>query len=242
LRVTEVSDQFGIEERNARLGTLIAERRSISLWALLAVNLVPLLGVIVWGWDVASVMILYWSENLIIGFYTVVKMLVKNPVGGIFMSAFFTIHYGGFCAVHGIFVLSLTTGEMPEFLSGDSWPLFLVFVQLLFSVIGHVLSMAPPQWILGFVALGVSHGISLLLNYFAGGEHRGQDLKTLMHAPYKRVVVLHVATIAGAFGVAAFESPLPLLLILVILKTGLDVWLHRREHASRPEEKAATGP
>jgi hypothetical protein len=130
-----------------------------------------------------------------------------------------------------VFVLALAVGDGGfNILEGDTWPLWLVFVQLLIEVVRHVLSIAPPEWLLAFAALVVSHGISLVLNYFRGGEYRDQELKALMVAPYKRIVILHVAIIGGGFGVMALGSPLPLLVVLVALKLGLDVWLHRREH------------
>ena len=207
------------------LHRLFLGRRGVSLAALVIVNLIPVVGVFFWQWDVGSLVILYWSENIIIGFYTLVKMVTRKPVAGIFMGMFFLIHYGGFCAVHGLFVLEMTTNGMPQ--SADvPWPLFLIFVQLLIQVISAVLAMAPPEWILGFVALFVSHGISLVVNYYRGGEYRGQTVKVLMSAPYKRIVILHIAIIFGGFGVMALGSPMPLLLLLVALKLGLDVWLH----------------
>ena len=210
-------------------------RRTVSLVALVVVNLIPLLGVLLWGWDVGSLVVLYWSENLILGGYTIVKMLAVSPVGGLFSSLFFLIHYGGFCAVHGIFVLSLAMDTEPAFFEGVPWPLFLVFVQLLVSVVQQVLAMAPPEWLIAFSALAVSHGLSLTFNYFMNGEYRNQTVKVLMGAPYKRIVVLHVAIILGAFGVMALGSPLPLLVLLVGLKLGLDLVLHNREHQVSPD-------
>lgn len=208
--------------------------RSVSLAALVVSNLLPLVGVFYWGWDVGALVVLYWSENLILGACTLLKMLWAAPLGGLLSGSFFLIHYGGFCAVHGVFVLLLAVGHEPDIFSGgDTWPLFLVFVQLLFEVIREVLSIAPPAWLFAFAALAVSHGISLALNYFHGGEYRVQTVKTLMAAPYKRIVILHFAIIAGGFGVAAVGSPLPLLVLLVVLKLGLDVWLHIREHRAR---------
>jgi hypothetical protein len=205
---------------------------TLSLAALVVVNLVPLAGVLLWGWDVGGLVVLYWSENLILGAYTIVKMLAASPVGGLASSAFFLIHYGGFCAVHGFFVLALTTDASPDFIEGEPWPLFLVFVQLLVSVVRQVLSLAPPEWLFAFAALAISHGISLVGNYFLGGEYRTQTVKALMSAPYKRIVVLHVAILLGGFGVMALGSPLPLLMLLVGLKIGLDLVLHLREHRS----------
>lgn len=205
---------------------------TISLAALVVVNLVPLAGVLLWGWDVGALVVLYWSENLILGTYTIVKMLAASPLGGLFSALFFLIHYGGFCAVHGVFVLALTMDVEPNFIEGDPWPLFLVFVQLLLSVVQQVLSLAPPEWLFAFAALAVSHGISLVGNYFLGGEYRNQTVKSLMSAPYKRIVVLHVAILLGGFGVMALGSPLPLVVLLVGLKIGLDLVLHLREHRS----------
>lgn len=157
-------------------------------------------------------------------------MLAKSPLGGLFMGMIFLVHYGGFCAVHGLFVLALTMDEMPPFLEGDEWPFFLIFVQLLFEVVRMVLAMAPREWLLAFAALFVSHGISLVVHYIRGGEHRAQDLGTLMTAPYGRIVVLHIAIIAGGFAVLAIGSPLPLLALLVLSKLGFDLWLHLKEH------------
>ena len=52
----------------------------------------------------------------------------------------------------------------------------------------------------------------------------------LMGSPYGRVVVMHVAIIAGGFLTMAAGSPALLLVVLVGLKTILDVNLHNREH------------
>lgn len=209
--------------------------RLISLAALVASNLLPIVGVLAWDWDVGSLVVLYWSENLVLGAYTLVKMLVASPLGGLASGAFFLVHYGGFCAVHGIFVLSLAVGmDDLQILEDDPWPLWLVFVQLLVDVIRQTLAIAPPEWLFAFAALAVSHGVSLVLNYFRGGEYREHTVRDLMTAPYKRIVVLHVAILGGAFGVLALGSPWPLLLLLVALKLGLDVWLHVREHRPAP--------
>jgi hypothetical protein len=51
-------------------------------------------------------------------------------------------------------------------------------------------------------------------------------------APYKRIVVLHIAIIIGGIGVMALGQPLTMLVVLVLLKLGVDVVLHLREHRS----------
>ncbi len=213
--------------------------KHLPLASLIIVNLIPLFGVFFWDWDVGSLVVLYWSENLIIGAFTLGKMIAASPLGGVFSGAFFLIHYGGFCAVHGIFVLTLTTDMEPDILAGDHWPFFLIFVQMLVGVVQQVLAQAPAEWLLGFAALTISHAISLLVNYIGKGEYKEQTVRSLMTAPYKRIVVLHVAILFGGFGIMALGSPLPLLVLLVGLKIVLDMWLHKQEHQKQEHPPAS---
>jgi len=65
-------------------------------------NMIPLYGVFYQNWDAFWIVLLCWSENLIIGFYNVLRMAtvkVKHPaenVGKLFMIPFFIFHYGCF--------------------------------------------------------------------------------------------------------------------------------------------------
>lgn len=202
---------------------------SSSAIALIASNSLPLLGVLFFDWDVAAIVVLYWSENLIIGAYNIAKMIQVAGLGGVGTSLFFLIHYGGFCAVHGLFIQSLLL-ETPELLADQSWPFFLVFVELLVDVCAQMFAIAPASWIIAFVGLAISHGYSFLTNFLQRGEYRLTTVQSLMAAPYKRIMVMHVAIIAGGFGIHALGEPTVLLLVLVGLKTAVDVTLHRRSH------------
>ena len=42
--------------------------------ALLAANAIPLFGVLFLEWDAFFIVLLYWSENLVIGFYNILKI------------------------------------------------------------------------------------------------------------------------------------------------------------------------
>lgn len=208
----------------------VGYRRDASLVALVAVNLIPLLGVFLFEWDVAALLVLYWSENLVIGFFTLLRMLVVSPLGSLFSGLFFLIHYGGFCGVHGLFiVVMLLDGEFNP-MDDDPWPLFLVFPQILYNVARHVLASAPPEWLWAFAALFASHGISFIVNFLFGPERERWTIRALMGAPYGRIVILHIAIIAGGFAVMALGQPLYMLVVLVLMKTGVDVVLHQREH------------
>jgi hypothetical protein len=89
----------------------------IPVIALLVANAIPLFGVLFLGWDAFYIVLLYWTENLVVGFYNVLKMVfaaVPHPIahlGKLFLIPFFIVHYGGFTAVHGFFVLALFHDE-----------------------------------------------------------------------------------------------------------------------------------
>jgi hypothetical protein len=157
-------------------------------------------------------------------------------LGKLFLIPFFIVHYGGFTAVHGFFVLALfhKDGQGPP-MDGMNWPCFLVFVQMLFNVIGYMYSVIPPQVKLAVLALFVSHGVSFVQNYLLRREYATAKPDKLMGSPYRRVVVMHIAILAGGFLTMAVGSPAALLVVLIVLKTILDINLHNREH-----KKAAT--
>lgn len=48
---------------------------------LVAANLVPLWGAVFWGWGVFDVAVIYWLENLVIGVFNVLRMLLCSAEG-----------------------------------------------------------------------------------------------------------------------------------------------------------------
>ena len=218
------------EQQQVNVAGYAGPRRRASLILLLLVNLLPLVGVLWLDWDVVGLLVLYWSENLILGFYTILKMLTKSPRGGLPLSLFFCLHYGGFCAGHGIFILSVLLDVNVEPPSEHPWPLLLVFPQMFINVVQQVMAHAPTDWTVPFVALVISHGVSFVSNFLLAGEREQVRLSELMAAPYSRIFLLHIAIIFGGIATMAMGQPLAMLVILVLLKSGLDIKLHLREH------------
>ncbi|MBN2182396.1 MAG: hypothetical protein JW715_10820 [Sedimentisphaerales bacterium] len=223
--------------------SLFLPGRGESIWtnipvlALLAVNIIPLIGVVFLRWSAFYIVLLYWAENLAVGFYNILKMAfakVSRPaehLGKLFMIPFFTIHYGGFTAVHGFFVLAMfgKDGQGPP-IGNETWPCFLVFVQMLFNIIRQIMMTIPPSVRLAVLSLFASHGISFVVNYLIKGEYTRTNPGKLMGQPYVRVFVMHITILGGGFLTMALGSPVALLLILVILKTAIDIKFHTLEH------------
>ena len=78
-----------------------------ALVALVLANLVPLAGVLWFGWSIWTILTIYWVENGIVGFYNVLKMAAVSGIGKLGVIPFFILHYGMFWLVHGIFILTL---------------------------------------------------------------------------------------------------------------------------------------
>jgi hypothetical protein len=209
----------------------------IPVICLVAANAIPLYGVAFAGWDAFSIVLLYWAENLIIGFYNVLKISfvrAESPAGQLqklFMIPFFILHYGGFCAVHGIFVL-LLFGKKAEIMSagGQHLPCVFVFLELLINVVRQMFAIVPRAFLFAFASLFISHGISFVHNFILKGEYLHTTGQQLMSNPYSRIVVMHIAILGGAFLSAAIGTPVAVLIVLVILKTIIDLKLHSREH------------
>ena len=193
-----------------------------SALALVVANLVPVYGVLALGWKVAPIMVFYWTENLVVGFFNVQKMRrAQGPLNATGMTLngqpgtegsrralilFFILHYGLFTLVHGVFVFVL-------FGPGTR--------------LGRELGLA-------LLVLAASHGYSYRRNFIGSGEYQRASFARLFWQPYARIIVMHVTILAGGALAAAMGSPLGALLVLVGLKTLIDLgshWLERRKFA-----------
>lgn len=192
-----------------------------SVIALVLANLVPLFGVMFWHWEVFPLLLLFWSENVIVGGFNVLKMLIATrqqsgiaAASGYFLIPFFCVHYGMFTLVHGVFVVAMFGGGLEH-----GFPSPAVFWS---AIKDHGL-----QW--AILGLTVSHGISFVHNFIMNGEFRKASPPLLMFQPYGRIFVLHITIIIGGGLMMLLGSPMIGLLILVLLKIGLDLAGHLRE-------------
>lgn len=227
-------------------------RDRLPLAALVVANLIPLVGVIGFGWRVYDLVLVYWLENLVIGFWGILKILTASApegaggswIGRVFLSLFFCVHYGGFCAVHGVFLLTFFgRGEADSLMSNPTWFGPLIFVELLVSVVRAVWEGSPRESGMVVAALMMSHGASFVMNYLLGGERAAMTSKQAMAAPYVRIVIMHVTVLVGGALIALAGSPLAMLALLVVMKTAVDVHFHRRERRrfAAPQSPAGEG-
>ena len=193
----------------------------VSLILLVAANLLPLGGVLLWDWDVFFLLLLFWCENVIIGLFGIARLIVaaNNDTlkEGLLLPLFFLVHYGGFMFGHFMVLFGMYSNYVEE-LGNNAQP------EDYYRLVLENLS-----WI-AIVAMFISHGWSFIENYMGRSEHERLSPMQAMGLPYKRMVITHVALILGGFFLIQNDQPFVGLVILVLLKIALDVTFHRREH------------
>lgn len=191
------------------------------LLTLLAYTALPLVGVLLLGWDWREIVLLYWLENISLGVAMVITMLrsadapggddpavvgnltvngrpVRGPGAGRALAGFFALHYGIFTFVHGVFVILLIVGVFVPTPTAQS-P---------FNGVGALI-----VWIIGGTAQ------VLAARFGPVPEKRGS---ALMLSAYPRMIVLHVSVIVGIVLIATFEWPAAAALLLIGLHALVD--------------------
>ena len=206
---------------------------------LLAANLLPLAGVLFWGWDAFVILVLYWFETAIIGFWTIVRVATasRDALGGITMTGttrtpspfglalFFVAHAGIFMGVHFAFLWALFSGHWASRIHG-----LREFVEKL--IIGTDLWI--PLLVLflarGIVSFYAAIGVRLQrwINPQRPVRTRPAPSDSIARAIvggfYARIIVMHVAILFGGF-LSFFGSIAPLI-ILIAIKTAVDLGMH----------------
>jgi len=231
--------------------------------ALVVANAIPLVGVVFFGWDVWTILIVYWVENGIVGFYNILKMWLAEgvddaiaqttingrPIQGQakgFLIPFFVVHYGIFWFVHGVFVFSFAAFAS---LGADPGGITILPGAVITTLPGTIpdagvassAASGPDAGAIAFAAVGlfIGHGASFLFNYVGRREYLRVSAASQMFAPYGRLVILHLTILLGAVAIMVIGAPVGAVAVLVALKTAMDLGFHLREHrgvAARPAE------
>lgn len=211
----------------------------LPLAILLISNLIPLAGVVFWGWNTFTLLMLYWLETLVIAFWTLLRILIGGDFaehvageifGRLFMFVFFLIHSGGFMLGHFIFLWAFYGKEwihiIPVTSSLSSLPIGAFWEKMVLAN-GLLIPLA-----VSFLGRGIAFAIEmsklplwqrLVDRDPAGGTQAG----TLVGSLYTRIVIMHLVIIVGAALSQKYGALAPLVL-LIVAKTVVDIWLFIR--------------
>jgi len=198
---------------------------SASTLVLIVANLVPVAGSVFLGWDLSDVMVLYWAESAVVGFFNVCKIIVIGRWAALFFAPFFVGHFGGFMAVHFLFIYTLF---IEPSLAGGSSSGDLAEVALLFATLWPALA-----------ALFISHAFSFFSNFIGRREYRGRTVNDQMSEPYGRIIFMQLVLIFGGGLTMVLGSPVPVLLIMIALKIFFDIKAHLKQHSGAKQKTKA---
>jgi hypothetical protein len=77
----------------------------------------------------------------------------------------------------------------------------------------------------------VSHMVSFVIYFLVRQEYRKAQVAEQMFRPYGRIVVMHITILAGGLLVQSLRAPVMALIVMVLVKTGIDLAAHVRSHA-----------
>ncbi len=201
----------------------IVNKKITSKISLILANLFPIFAVIFLDWKIQDILILYWLENIVIGFFNILRMLtVKTQMQWHYrlpLINFFIAHFYGFVLGHGIFIItiarSLSTIGNFQFQAMD-------------KVNG--IELLTPH-LTGLMFLFFSHGISFFDNFILKREREKTNLGILFTIPYKRIIVMHITIIIGTFTSTILGQSAGLIIALITTKIIVDLMSHNKEHS-----------
>ena len=195
-------------------------------------NLIPLIGVLLFGWDLPSIMVIYWIEAGVIGLINVLKIhrsmglgreperdhgLVEHPItraptaGSWLLAGVWLLAYGLFWSILGLFVVQIANGGFYEGSSRTGWSGASTSV-----IVWGTLSLVGGQ-----VGLYV-------LDYVVGRRYLTVTSLELLRDPFVRIFVILATIAVGGVGIALVGSPVGFLIAMVIAKTGVEIWFARK--------------
>lgn len=202
----------------------------LNLTSIAAYTIVPLLGLLLYGWDWRQIMIFYWFGNISTGLATIVdtwklppqlvnllpqrtttalSSAVSARVQKIVATIFFCVHYGMFTLIHGIFVYAIVSGQF----TGSS----------------------PIDFLSIFFAWAAGTALFLLVKTLES-TRPSVGMTQLWSRAYVRIVTLQLSIIFGAFLITVFELPSSIAILLVLINFALEVSfiLRNKQKASQP--------
>ncbi|WP_417308861.1 DUF6498-containing protein [Devosia sp.] len=184
----------------------------------LAANALPLAGALVGQWDAFTLVLFYWLETAVFGFWIVLRVattkgeLIRGmrdqsgaPVqGGPGAGLFVLAHAGIFMGVHLLFLWTLFAGHWEQEFSGP-----LAFIEHVFFTQGLWLPLAGL-----FILRGLNSGM------FARDGH-GPEREVIGF--YLRIVIMQGTILIGAW-FALLLGSLGALIMLSVLKTAAELF------------------
>jgi hypothetical protein len=171
-------------------------------------NFYPLVGVVFWGWQVRDIMATFLIESLVIGGFTVAKLLTVSEKMVSSRPPSRRDAVLAFMFVYGAFQIG-----------------YFVFLTFIFQI---TVGDWEKVWLI-CVPMAISHGFSFVSNYWMS-ERNTISIGRICLAPFLRVIPMQYAVLFGLgfFGIFGDKGGV-MLMALMLVKAAVDVISHLYE-------------
>lgn len=213
-------------------------RSDPTLTTILAGNAAALAGVVLFGFDLHTLLVVYWVETGVIGAGIAARIRRSeatddpnelpdweySPMGG------------GSRSVRELAGAS-NRAVLKQFLG--TYAVFWAFLgAVVISIPDEVAGIDPgsPLVVLAAtVGLAATHVVSYRVEYLGSHEYERKGPVTLMIEPFDHILALIVTVWLGSIPVQLFGAPVGALIVMVLAKTYADLRAHRRGGTHRAE-------
>ncbi|MBF6606654.1 MAG: hypothetical protein IVW53_13870 [Chloroflexi bacterium] len=199
-------------------------------------NLVPLIGVLLFGWDLPSIVVMYWIETGVGGLVNVLRIRksmalgpptvnadgsIERPIvraalsGSWRLPLIWLVAYGIFWAILGPFVIQIANGGFYEGASQTGWS----------GVSADVIAWGTVSLVGGQVG-------TYTLDYVIGRRYLTVTPLELLRDPFVRIFIILATIAVGGVGIALLGSPVGFLAAMVVAKTIVEFWFTRPARAA----------
>lgn len=198
-------------------------------------NLVPIAGVFLWHWNPLSLVFLYWLENVAMGIRTLVSALTAawskglGPLLGIVpRSAFFAVHFGLFCLIHGAFVMSVFSDSAAD----RSRVGFGAIADTAIDLVRN-----QHNFLIGVASIAIWQTLEFAA-FILSGEPKGANPVRILEAPYRRILMLHGAILLSGVAVSPQHWPVGGVVVLAVLRSAFDIaWTVHSQTATNKDTR-----
>lgn len=177
---------------------------------LIIANIVPVIDLVRTGEPVGTILIIYWMQLIIIGFWNIIKLIVVTRLAALVFVPMFVIAYVSIIIFFGF----IAGGLLDDQMRGTAW-------QKDFSLWDY--------WVPGAVFFAV-HGTSFALNFIGRREYENTTWKKQINQPFFRAMPMWLAAVVGAIFGSFFNSAAFAVAFVLPVKTLLDLVGHFAEH------------
>jgi hypothetical protein len=187
-------------------------RNDIPAIVLVVANVVPLINLAAKGEPIGSLLVIYWLQMWIIGFWTAIKLIVIARWAALAYVPMFFIMYLSIVNIFGF----IAGGLLDDQMRGTAW----------------VQNFSLWNYRVPALMFFAAHGLSFYMNFLGRREDETTSWEQQMGRPFLRAMPMWIAAIIGGVIGGFFNTAAIAAFFVMPVKTVIDLMSHFAEHDS----------